>query len=231
MKDNRDERDALDEWVANRLAAARPSVERRERATAAILSRALEASDREAAPLALVPTRRPPTGWIVGGVLASAACLAWVAMLILPGPWEAIGAPELAARAQSDWQPRGNWLSVRLEDQAVVDSLSSYLRQTPRRWQVVRTDLDDHAIVFDLSGSGGATARLYALHADSRVSGLPTRPPQQPQTGQNGQWVAAWQEGDRVFVLTVVGSTNNYWDRVRLGGASVARTPGSTPSS
>ena len=231
MKDEQ-ERDALDEWIANRLAAARPSTERRNRLIGAIQARTVPGAQRRAAVASVqARLRRPAAAWIVVGLLASAACLAWAAVLIFPGQWESIGAAELAVRAQTQWQPLGAWRSVRLEDQELAQSLSPYLRQTPRRWQAVSTDLDDRAILFDLSSSGGATAQLYALHANGRVSGLPTRPPQQPQTGRNGQWVAAWQEGDRVYVLTVTGSTANYWDRVSLGGAAVARTPGAPPSS
>ncbi|MCA9152668.1 MAG: hypothetical protein KDA92_25365 [Planctomycetales bacterium] len=235
MNDEGQERDALDEWVADRLADVRLPADRRAKSLSGIEARLREHATREQPALTVHQPQsdklRRRWRWTVVGLLASGVCLSWAALTMLPGRWDSIGANELAERAENQWQALGQWQAVRWDNENVVGSLSSYLRESPRRWQHLQTDLDREAIVFDLPKSGGKAARLYALQVDGRLSGLPTKPPQQPQTARNGQWVAAWQEGDRVFVLMVGGSTRDYWDRVRLGSSAVARTRSGEPSS
>ncbi len=139
-------------------------------------------------------------------------------------PWRMVGPQYLARSAMQEWRvdPR-RWQSMGKLTAGQRSAVSRFLRNRPARWQVVSTPLDSEALVFDLPGDR-TPARLYVLQAGRRVTQLPTRPPQQPQTSYEGRLFAAWQETTRVYLLAVAGSPARYRDVVRTPGPSLAKT-------
>jgi hypothetical protein len=231
--------DSLDELLAGRLRRVELEPERRARMLQAL------AAAQAASPAAAIPPvpatcddrgrqavrLRERWGWAAVGLSALAACLFVAVWFILPTKWDRIGPRQLAEWAQSDWQPTGKWRPFQFRDTQVARPLSKFLRVVPRRFQLLETHLDPQAAVFELATSADkAPSRLFALCVGRRIPSLSNRPPQQPQTGQDGQFVAAWQEADCVYVVTVPGPPRNYWEIVRVPGASLARTPAGTRS-
>lgn len=228
--------DELDHRLANRLADVWLSPVRRMRLMEAVQRLPSEVHGDGAAGMA---ASAPPLKrwrlrrWMtVRSWLAASAVvvLALVSYAMRPTAWDAISAAELARQAELGWTPQTPWQAFRLEDKDALTTLSTFMRETPRRWQRVDTGLDRQALVFEFAGRRASPAKLYAMRARGRIRGLPSRPPQQPQSARDGQCVAAWQEGDFVYVLMVDGSTAHYWDRIRNRGAEVARGGSGVPS-
>jgi hypothetical protein len=141
-----------------------------------------------------------------------AVSLGVVVLLALAVIWqgaEKAGSPllasELADRA-------GRWLP-RLEQQVrMPESWSAAMGQLPsdyetdpriipaaRQWQAFSTGLDSQAVVLDVSSQRHGTAYLVVIKTPRRYS-LPSYPLR--KLTSTGEWsLAAWQNGDSLFVL------------------------------
>lgn len=167
------------------------------------------------------------SSWIAA-LVTSVAVLLWVGWGLYPGRWTRVGARELANWALQEWQPSSDgWRRMQFKDaDQGTTPVSNWLRKSPARWQPLETHLDRASAVYEIP-SKKRPSRLFVLHADRKVPGLPNRPPQQPQTEQSGCFFAAWQEDSRVYVLSVPGPLRNYWDVVQAPSAfSSDRTRG-----
>ena len=76
--------------------------------------------------------------------------------------------------------------------------------------------------MFDLS-LRGQSGQLFVLRSGKRLEWLPERPPEQPQESSGGGNIAAWQEGDLVYVLSVDGPDYAYWNAIKSKRTSFAR--------
>jgi len=115
-------------------------------------------------------------------------------------------ASELADRA-ARWLPR---LEKQLSDTA---AWSTSIAQLPegyeadrsiipavRKWQAFSTELDSQSVLLDLSSQRHGTAYLVVIKTARRYS-LPAHRPLRKLTS-SGQWsLAAWQQGEMLFVL------------------------------
>jgi len=228
-----DERDDLDAHIASRLAQVSlpAEVAVRLQLTVASLGSQGPVTSQPAKALRHASTRhRENWSWIGVGLAVVSLCLLLAVWWGFPRKWDRVEAQQLAQWAERDWLPRSEWLPYRYEADAKQYPVSQFVRVLPRRWQILATDLDPATHVYELPATHATPARLYSLWAGRRVHGLPRRPPQQPQTGRDGRLVAAWQEADFVYVLTVSGPLRNYWGIVRPPAASLARTPADSPS-
>lgn len=156
----------------------------------------------------------------VAAVATAVALLVFAGWMMYPGRWTHVGARELATWALREWQPASDgWRRMQLRNpDDSMNPVSNWLRRSPARWQPLETHLDQASAVYEIP-SKKKPSRLFVLHADRRVPGLPNRPPQQPQTEQSGCFFAAWQEDSRVYVLSVPGPLRNYWDVVQAPSA------------
>jgi hypothetical protein len=76
------------------------------------------------------------------------------------------------------------------------------------RWRKVGTLLESGGVAYELGGVGNVRATLYVVRRT--VSGLPDQPPTRPVYGTARCFSAAWQEGQLLYVLVVVGEGNDY---------------------
>jgi len=86
------------------------------------------------------------------------------------------------------------------------------LRARPRAWQTIDTDLDSHAVVYDLrTHRTEPTAYLFALQCGSLVETMNAAPPLKPQNNRTGRFaVSTWRVKDVVYVLVVDGGEKRY---------------------
>ena len=75
------------------------------------------------------------------------------------------------------------------------------------RWRHVAHFLGGPAVAYDLPSLGGR-ATLYV--AVKSVPGLPAAAPREPEWGTGGSSAAAWQQGDKLYVLVVEGDAGTY---------------------
>mgnify|MGYP001174522344 FL=1 len=141
-----------------------------------------------------------------------AVSLGVVVLLTLAVIWqddEKAGSPYLASELADR---AGRWLP-RLEQQVrMPGSWSTVMGQLPsdyetdpriipaaRQWQVFSTGLDSRAVVLDVSSQRHGTVYLVVIKTPRRYS-LPSYPLR--RLASTGQWsLAAWQNGDSLFVL------------------------------
>lgn len=175
---------------------------------------------REPHPTVRIRSRR---GWLgyAAALLALSLTIGFVYWWALPGPWDHVGPQTLAAWTETHWQPRGRWRSFQYAEVESRYHLPRQLKQTPSRWQSIETDLDPEAGVFGFRGTH-RNSRLYVLRVDQRLPRLPHLPPHQPQTQDDGRYVAAWQDDGFVYVLTIQGMTRGYWELMRVPSTSLA---------
>lgn len=162
---------------------------------------------------------------MAAGLVALAACLAIGIWLVQPSPWEQLDREQLAQLASSEWSraERAAWRPFQFQESGrKYYRASPFLSEAPARWRSFETSLDSDAVMFELD-LRGQEGRLFALKADRRLRWLPEKPPVQPQQSGDGGKVAAWQEGDMVYVLSVEGPAYVYWNAVRSRPTSFAR--------
>ena len=141
-----------------------------------------------------------------------AMSLGVVVLLTLAVIWqgrEKAGSPYLASELADR---AGRWLP-RLEQQVrMPESWSAPMGQLPsdyetdpriipaaRQWQAFSTGLDSRAVVLDVSSQRHGTAYLVVIKTSRRYS-LPSYPLR--KLTSTGEWsLAAWQNGDSLFVL------------------------------
>jgi hypothetical protein len=82
--------------------------------------------------------------------------------------------------------------------------------QLPRdtRWRKVGTLLNSGGVAYEMDGPGGLRATLYVVRRT--VAGLADQPPTRPVYGTAQCCLAAWQEGQLLYVLVVVGEGRDY---------------------
>jgi len=98
---------------------------------------------------------------------------------------------------------------------------SRYVRLTPEtRWRKVGTLLKSGGVAYELGGATGPRATLYVIRQS--VPGLPDQPPPRPVYGTARCSSAAWQEGQLLYVLVVVGEAADYQRLVNVSTGPVA---------
>jgi hypothetical protein len=76
------------------------------------------------------------------------------------------------------------------------------------RWRKVGSFLDSGGVAYEIAGPGGLRATLYVVRRT--VPGLADQPPTRPSYGTARCCSAAWQEGQLLYVLVVVGEGRDY---------------------
>jgi hypothetical protein len=79
---------------------------------------------------------------------------------------------------------------------------------TQTRWRKVGSLLESGGVAYEMGGPGGLRATLYVVRR--AVAGLPDQPPTRPVYGTARCCSAAWQEGQLLYVLVVVGEGSDY---------------------
>jgi hypothetical protein len=72
------------------------------------------------------------------------------------------------------------------------------------------TLLDRRAVAYRLALGKPVQGMLLVMRAARAVEGLPTRPPQVPQSSTQGICLGVWQEGELVYALIIQGNQQDY---------------------
>ena len=88
------------------------------------------------------------------------------------------------------------------------------------RWRKVASLLKSGGVAYELAGANGPRATLYVVRQS--VPGLPDQPPLRPVYGTARCSSAAWQEGQLLYVLVVIGETADYQRFVNVSIGPVA---------
>lgn len=88
------------------------------------------------------------------------------------------------------------------------------------RWRKVGTLLRSGGVAYEMSGPGGLRATLYVVRQS--IAGLPDQPPARPVYGTARCCSAAWQEGQLLYVLVVVGESSDYQRLVNVPNGPLA---------
>jgi hypothetical protein len=144
-------------------------------------------------------TRRRWLAWSAGFAAVAAATIAAVMIFRSPLP---LYEQDLASSRQwhdelvalDDWQtlPAGaqNWPEF------------SKLNVMPRGYRDASSNVGRDAYAYDLSMPGRPKATLFIIPQEARV-GLPGSPPLRPESFTLGSSIAAWQEGDVIYIVVV----------------------------
>lgn len=160
---------------------------------------------------------------VAAGLAAMAACLLLAVWALTAPSTEALDPQQLAGWAVDRWQvdPAG-WQSYDPARSTSVYPVSRYVQTAPTRWQRLSTELDRRTVVFELPAAEASQIRLFVLRFAQRLPQLPTRPPEQPLVGSRGWRTAAWQELPHLYVLTIEGSTQDYFEVIRATRPALA---------
>ncbi|MBN2296229.1 MAG: hypothetical protein JXM70_27615 [Pirellulales bacterium] len=77
-------------------------------------------------------------------------------------------------------------------------------------WKKLNNFLKTKGVVYSFTTRDNTQARLYVLEALGTIATLDSIPPQTPQDNTGGVQAAAWQTGDRLYVLVVRGNQDTY---------------------
>lgn len=162
---------------------------------------------RETEPVVRRPSRRL---WVAASASAIAAALLVGAGVWLWGrPSEPLTLDLVQHKLALEWHDQvvqsASWQSTTLPRDYPP---SSRLRLAPRGWLRLDCPQDRGAVAYDYTPAGSKNrATLFVLHASA--DGVPSTPPQQP-FWTLGRSVAAWQEGETLYVLVVEGDERLY---------------------
>ncbi len=156
----------------------------------------------EPAPSATGDALQSRRRWLRGGIAATAALAASLAVVAL-WPTQRI-LDEADLQESHTWHiaiAENGWRSMSREDVS-EHSLPRELRMMPARFRdasdVVRRD----AIAYDVTAPGGPKATLFVIQ-QRQPSNAPFFAPQQPQHRTQGYSVAYWQDNEHVYVVVV----------------------------
>ncbi|MFW6125039.1 MAG: hypothetical protein ACOC46_02725 [Pirellulales bacterium] len=165
-------------------------------------------------------TGRVSRRWLAAGIglLAAAASLfaaAWIGYLSTPAiTHEALLAAarerflaEQRAFAEGEGPP--SQAVVRASAPATRPPSSAVVRMRGMRWREAGEMLGRRAVAYDFPGREWPQATLYVLEAEA-VKPLAMRPPRRPPSSTGGVSVAAWRQGDLLYVLAVRGGASTY---------------------
>ncbi len=175
-------------------------------------------ADRQAA---AIPVRTLAA--FAAGLVVTAACLLLAFWAYTTPSAKPLDSQQLAGWAIDRWQPDpAAWLGYDPARSTGLYPVSRFVQTAPSRWQRLSTELDRRTVVFELPVAGASQVRLFVLRVSQRLPQLPTRPPQQPLVGSRGWQTAAWQELPHLYVLTIAGSTQDYFEVIRATPPALA---------
>jgi hypothetical protein len=173
--------------------------------------------DGPSSPGVTVVARRPALDrrtwlWSAGVAGAAAALLVGVWWLagrqrvrqdILVDQWALSWVNRVQLDDVPPWRP---W-----EPTSAADPVWHSLAVTPRRWTDLSTELSRSTIAYDLADAARrGRALLFVADTRRNLGELPAYPPPSPQHS-TGPWVvAAWHNGQRVYVLAFEGNPGRY---------------------
>jgi hypothetical protein len=185
-----------------------------------LADRLLAAAKAEAVAAAVTPAsltshssaRHMPRRNLMAGALVAAAT---IALAIFGGNYLWFSTPSaeaIVAEAQDLWFSRDD---ARWQVSATAAALEQYpptsrVKAAPNGWQPMSTSLDRRAVAYRLALGKPVQGMLLVMRAARAVEGLPTRPPQVPQSSTQGICLGVWQEGELVYALIIQGNQQDY---------------------
>lgn len=159
-------------------------------------------------------TTRRYRHWYLGASTVFVAASLLVALLLHITAAPPLGEDSLIQTAMSDFEMpldgsplEKQWPAVVEEFQPSADLSLSQCKDI--HWKKLDGFLDQRGVVYSFITPDNARARLYVLESTGRID-LPNSPPRTPQGDTGGVLAAAWQTGDRLYVLVVDGSRRTY---------------------